>query len=615
MTCKPHDKEIGARILPDGSTEFNVWAPKAKKVELELINPAKKNLPMNKGEFGYWSLRISEHPGEIEYYYRLNGEVSRPDPASHCQPFGVHKQSKTVNHEGYRWNDVDWKNIPLEEMTIYELHVGAFTSEGTFEAVIPRLDDLKELGINTISIMPVSQFPGKRNWGYDGVHPFAVQDSYGGPEGLKKLVDAAHSAGIAVMLDVVYNHLGPEGNYLHEFAPYFTEKYQTPWGWAINYDDADSGGVRNFFIRNALFWFEKYHIDGLRLDAIHGIFDFGAKHFLRELAEAVDKLFEDTGKRYYLIAESNLNDRQVITPLAERGMGMDSQWSDDFHHAVHTLLTGERDGYYEDFGKIEHLVKAFKEGYVYDWRYSPYRKRMHGSYGGDLPGENFVISTQTHDQVGNRLMGERLSSLVSYEALKLAAVSLMLAPDIPMLYMGEEYAEEAPFLYFVSHGDENLIRAVREGRKKEFEDFKWKTEPPDPQSAETFLKSKLNWELRNDGKHRKMLELYTTLLKHRKHLPALSNLDREALEVHGDEHNRLVRLKRKHRAGDVFAIMNYSNDKQRLEKLDIESECRKLLYTAEVKWNGSAEDLAEKITPDQSITIAPLSAVLLLEEV
>ncbi|HEY9749003.1 MAG TPA: malto-oligosyltrehalose trehalohydrolase, partial [Allocoleopsis sp.] len=369
---------LGAQYLGNGQCEFILWAPTATTVSLQLLSPKQQQIAMEQQEGGYWRVLVPNvEPGTL-YQYQVDDGEPRPDPASNLQPQGVHGPSQVVAHQ-FGWSDRNWDSVPLEAMIIYELHVGTFTQEGTFEAAISRLADLKDLGINAIEIMPVAQFPGDRNWGYDGVYPFAVQDSYGGPEGLKKLVDACHQQGLAVVLDVVYNHFGPEGNYLSCFGPYFTNTYRTPWGSAINFDDTYSPGVRNYFIENALYWLRDYHIDALRLDAVHAIYDLGAKHFLQELGENVATLSEQVGRKLYLIAESDLNDPRVIRPVEQGGHGLDAQWSDDFHHALHALVSSDRQGYYQDFGECEQLAKAYRDTFVYDWKYSPHRHRFHGN--------------------------------------------------------------------------------------------------------------------------------------------------------------------------------------------------------------------------------------------
>ena len=372
--------------------------------------------------------------------------------------------------------------------------------------------------MNAVEIMPLAQFPGRRNWGYDGAYPFAVQNSYGGPRALQKLVDACHKNGLAVVLDVVYNHLGPEGNYFREFGPYFSDRYRTPWGSAINFDGPYSDGVRRFFIENALYWISEFHIDALRLDAVHGIFDQSAYPFLEELGDAVHALGTESGRNVYLIAESNLNDPRLIQRKARGGFGLDAQWNDDFHHALRTVLTGDRSGYYRDFGTTDHIGKAYRDGFVYTGEYSEFRKRRHGRQAPDMPAGRLVAFSSNHDQVGNRMLGERLSSLVTFEEQKLAAGAVLLSPFLPLLFMGEEYGEPAPFLYFIEHSDPALIDAVRRGRKEEFESFAWQGEPPDPQAPETYEKCKLQWSLLDQEPHRTMFQYYRSLIRLRKEI-------------------------------------------------------------------------------------------------
>src|SRR5438128_2129086 len=479
---------------------------------------------------GYHQVTVEKLPRGARYKYRLATGKELPDPVSRYQPEGVHGPSEAVDPR-FDWQDQHWPGLPIENYIIYELHAGTFTTEGTFEAALRHLDDLVNIGITAVEIMPVAQFPGTRNWGYDGVFPFAVQNSYGGPLALKRVVNACHERGLSVILDVVYNHLGPEGNYLSVFAPYFTDAYKTPWGNAINFDGPYSHGVRDYFINNALHWLEHYHMDGLRLDATHASLDHIARHFFQQLADAVADFARRQGRKRLLIAESDLDDCRVTTPIEAGGYSIDAQWSDDFHHSLHTLLTGERHGYYEDFGDIEHLAKAYREGFVYSWQYSPHRKRLHGSSSSDLPGHRFVVYSANHDQVGNRMLGERLASLIPFEAQKLAACAVMLSPNVPLLFMGEEYGERAPFLYFISHTDEPLVAAVRAGRKAEFAAFKWRGEPPDPQSIETFRQSTLRWERRTSGRHQTMLAFYASLIQLRKMTPALARLNKENLEA------------------------------------------------------------------------------------
>jgi maltooligosyltrehalose trehalohydrolase len=514
-----------------------------------------------------------------------------------------------VDHSAFRWKDADWPGVAPEDMIIYELHVGTFTPDGTFDAVIPRLDHLRQVGVNAIEIMPVGQFPGERNWGYDCAFPFAAQNSYGGPEGLKRLVNACHRTGMSVILDVVYNHLGPEGNYLGSYGPYFTEKYRTPWGNAINFDDAYSDGVRNYFIENALFWLRWFHVDALRLDAIHAIYDMSATHILQELSEAVARYSYRQGRKFYLIAESDLNDVRVTRPKSLGGYELDAQWSDDFHHALRAVLTGERAGYYEDFGKIDHLAKAFGEGFVYSGQYSKHRKKNHGSSSRDVPGRRFAVFSQNHDQVGNRMLGERLSALVPFEALKLAAGAVILSPYVPMLFMGEEYGEESPFLYFVSHGDPDLIAAVRRGRREEFESFKWHAEPPDPQGIETFLQSRLKWQDRCEGRHNTLLCFYRRLIHLRRSTPALASLNKDELEVFtvGEE---MLLARRWHEESHVFCVMNFARSNVTFRADLPEGSWENVLDSSDEEWGGPGSPVAGRISRGHQVTAGPLSIAL-----
>lgn len=605
---------IGAQYQGEGVCEFTVWAPELSRVEVSVVSPVSRLIPMSRDEWGYWRARAEEIWPGTTYFYRLEGNVERPDPASQSQPEGVHGPSAVVDHAAFRWTDENWAGVALADLIIYELHVGTFTREGTFAAVIDRLAALLDLGVTAIEIMPVAQFPGSRNWGYDGVYPFAVQHSYGGVDGLKRLVDAAHNRGLAVFLDVVYNHLGPEGNYLESFAPYFTDRLRTPWGKAINFDEAWSDGVRNYYLENALYYLREFHLDGLRLDAIDTISSHGARPFLQELGEVV-AAYEASGKRrIHLIAESALNDPRVIRPPQAGGYGLDAQWSDDFHHSLHTLLTGERQGYYEDFGRIEDLVKAYREGFVYTGEYSPYRRRRHGASSAEDAAERFVVCAQNHDQVGNRMLGERLSSLVSFEALKLAAGAVLLSPFLPLLFMGEEYGEEAPFLYFVSHGDADLCEAVRCGRRAEFAAFNWQGEPPDPVAVETFERSKLDWSLRQKGHHMVLLDFYRRLIHLRRAIPALANLSKRDLEVAGDEERRLICWQRRRDESRLFCAMNLNLQAVTLEGMLPEGEWLKLIDSADETWLGPGSTLPSRIDHKQEVEIAPQSIVIFERE-
>jgi maltooligosyltrehalose trehalohydrolase len=606
-------KVIGANYFTNGKCEFSVWAPFLKKVELKMVLPEQKTVLMEKDDKGYWTAALDDTYPEIRYVYRLEGERERPDPASHFQPQGVHGPSQVIDHNLFNWEDGNWRGIPISEMIMYELHVGTFTQEGTFDSVISRLDELRDFGVNAIEIMPVAQFPGDRNWGYDGVYPFAVQNSYGGPDRLKRLVNECHKKGIAVILDVVYNHLGPEGNYLWDYGPYFTDKYRTPWGQAINFDDVYSNEVRNFFIENTLHWFSNYHIDALRLDAIHGIADMSAKPFLQELAERVEEFSLKKGRRFYLIAESDLNDAKVIRPRELGGYGIDAQWCDDLHHSIHTIITDEREGYYVDFGKIEHLIKSMREGFVYSGQYSRYRKRNHGNSSKDRRDEQFIVFSQNHDQIGNRALGERLSNLVSFESLKIIAGIIILSPYVPLLFMGEEYGENAPFLYFISHSDPILVEAVRDGRKEEFKAFNWKGELPDPQSIDTFLKSKIKWKKRETGNHKILLDFYRHLIKLRKETPAFSNLDKDSLEVSVSEIDRVIFMRRWKDDSHVFSAFNFNRSDVK-QGIYLEGRWRKTLDSSDSIWSGSGTLLPELIIGSEELVIRGESFVIYSKE-
>lgn len=602
--------KIGAWYQGNDHCSFCVWAPYARELILQLDSEPQHEVPMDRLEYGYFRATCPGVPPGSRYRFRLPGGRLLPDPASQFQPGDVHGSSQVVDHQAFEWTDQSWRMFPREEIIAYELHTGTFTPEGSFEAVIPRLEALQELGVNTLNLMPVAQFPGTRNWGYDGVQPFAVQNSYGGPQGLKRLVDACHARGMAVFLDVVYNHLGPEGNYLDQFGPYFTQAYQTPWGRAFNFDGADSDQVRNYFIENALYWFREFHLDGLRLDAVHAILDMSAKPFLQELAEAVAAYAQERSSPVLLIPESDLNDTRLIRSRENGGFGHDAQWNDDFHHALHALLTGERQGYYQDFGRISDLVKSYTQGYVYTWNYSAYRRRHHGNASGDLPSSRFVVFAQNHDQVGNRLKGDRLTRLVSREALKLGAACVLMSPFLPLLFMGEEYGEEAPFQYFVSHADPELIEAVREGRKQEFQAFDWGGEPPDPQAEETFIRSRLIWEQREFGHHKQLLDFYRDLIRLRRSTPALSVLDRRTLSAWGDDQQQLMFLERRQEESHVLCLFNFDSEPQPAH-LDLsEGQWTRVLDSGDPAYGGPGSSLPGVISSAQEVVINPLSATV-----
>ncbi|MEM1060214.1 MAG: malto-oligosyltrehalose trehalohydrolase [Verrucomicrobiota bacterium] len=535
----------GATYLGDGRARFTLWAPERKNVAVRLLGPAERLIPMECRDHGWWWVEVDGVAAGERYQLVIDGDKHRPDPASQSQPDGPHEPSMLVDQCAFRWSPAEakWAGLELKDAVIYEIHVGSFTPEGTFDAIIPRLASLQELGVNCLELMPVAHFPGERNWGYDGVFPYAPHAAYGGVQGLKRLVDAAHVAGIAVILDVVYNHLGPEGNYLWELGSYFTDRYKTPWGPAVNFDGAHSDGVRAFFVENALYWLRDYRLDGLRLDAVHSIYSVHVRHLLAEIEEAVNGLIDDSGRSKFLVAETDLNEPLIITSQEGGGYGLDGQWCDEFHHALHHLLTGETNSYYRDFGpealpeftgaedgKIPPLIalmaKSLRQAYVYDGQYMLSRQRKHGESPEAHPGSQFCVFSQNHDHIGNRMRGERLLTLTNFEAAKLAAGTVLMAPFVPLLFMGEEYGEEAPFLYFINHSDRALLEGVRKGRKKEFKEFyRGKAEMRDPGAVETFEKSKLHWESRSEGRHAQMLRFYRECLQVRRETPLFSRLD------------------------------------------------------------------------------------------
>ncbi|HWH35612.1 MAG TPA: malto-oligosyltrehalose trehalohydrolase [Acidimicrobiales bacterium] len=514
-------------------TTFRVWAPRADRVEVDLGG---RRIAMGEAGRGWWEVEVADAGPGTDYAYRVDGSDPLPDPRSAHQPHGVNGPSRVVDHRAFRWQDGAWRGFHLPSAVLYELHIGTFSAEGTFDGAVAHLDHLVQLGVTAVELLPVAQFPGCRNWGYDGVDLYAPHDGYGGPDGLRRLVDACHARGLGVVLDVVYNHLGPEGNHLERFAPYFTSFYATPWGQAVNYDRAASDEVRRFVIDNALSWLRDYHFDALRLDAIHAIVDTSATHLLEQLAVEVAELAAAEGRSLWLIAESDLNDPRVIRPRDAGGHGIDAQWSDDFHHALHTVLTGEHDGYYRDFGSLADLATALEHVWVYAGRWSPTRDRTHGRPPTGLPGWCFLGYLQNHDQVGNRAVGDRISSALSTDRLKVGAALVLTAPFVPMLFQGEEWAASTPFQYFTSHDDPELGRLVRQGRRAEFAAFGWTAEQvPDPQDPATFERSKLDWEEPGRSPHAEMLDWYRTLIELRRSTPGLGDGRLDRVRVRVDE--------------------------------------------------------------------------------
>ena len=541
--------------------EFTLWAPGVKKVSVKVGDatyPA--TYPMTGPDpRGWWKVAVDEAGPGSNYAFVLDDDpTAYPDPRSLWQPDGVHGPSRIYNQAAFSWNDAGFQPPPLSSAIIYELHVGTFTPDGTFDAAIVRLDYLVQLGITHVELMPVAEFPGEHGWGYDGVALFAVSHAYGGPDGLKRFVDAAHQCGLAVLLDVVYNHFGPVGNYTGKYGPYVTSKHRTPWGDAVNFEGPGSDQVRRFFCDNALMWMRDYHIDGLRLDAITEIVDRSAIHFLEQLSTETEAISADLGRSLILIAESDLNDPRVVTPREAHGYGLDAQWSDDFHHALFTVLHSEPGkGYYQDFGTLEQLAKSLTRVFVYDGAYSLYRRRHHGRPVEGLSAHRFLGYIQNHDQVGNRAIGDRVEHIVGMQRAKVAAALVFTAPFVPMLFQGEEFAASTPFQYFADHDDPKMAKSVSEGRRREFAAFGWDPASiPDPENAETFQRSKLNWEEIGEGRHAEMLEWYRKLIHLRRNSRSLNDGELHNITVAFDEDDRWLTIDRKGEHGSMRVVCN-----------------------------------------------------------
>jgi maltooligosyltrehalose trehalohydrolase len=604
---------LGGHRAGDG-VAFLVWAPSADRLEVHLVDSGEV-LPLEREQGGYFSGYAPSVCENVRYLYRLDGNVDRPDPASRWQPEGVHGPSAVVSRD-FPWDDAGWRGIELADYIFYELHVGTYTRPGTFAALIDRLPELRELGVTAIELMPIAEFPGDRNWGYDGVYPFAAHHGYGGPLGLKALINACHRQGLAVVLDVVYNHLGPEGNYLADFGPYFTSRYQTPWGSAINFDGPLSDAVVRYFVENALQWLNEFHIDALRLDAIHGIVDRNAQPFLACLSQAVDELAAAQNRRIHLIAESDANDFRVTQERNLGGHGLHAQWSDDFHHALHCLQTDERAGYYEDFGRVADLSKAFRSGFVYEGQYSRHRKQRHGSSAISVRANQLVVCSQNHDQIGNRMLGERATSLMDFESLKLSAAVVLLSPFLPLLFMGEEFAETNPFLYFTSHEDPALSQAVREGRRKEFAAFAWRGDPPDPQSEMAFQSSKVHSLGDLNAQQRTLRDFYRELIRLRRTVPALRELDKEFVHTVASEDPKLLVVKRGTGSEEVYAIFNFSQGALPFPGILATGSWKWLLSSSSGRWLGPSSSASATLGPERITALirAPRSACLFCRE-
>ena len=522
---------------------FEVWAPRAGNVEVKIGD---QKFPMEKKSRGYWSAAVEQAGPGTDYGFVIDGlEPALPDPRTQWQPYGVHGESRLVDHAAFAWSDTDWQAPPLSSALIYELHLGTFTPEGTLKAAESRLDHLKDLGVTHVELMPIANFPGERGWGYDGVNLYAIFNAYGEPGDLKQFVNACHAKGLAVLLDVVYNHLGPVGNYLGKFGPFFTPSHTTPWGDAVNFEEAGATGVRRFLIDNVLMWLRDYHMDGLRLDAVHAYMDRSAIHFLEQMTEEVRRLEAAIGKDFVLIAESDLNDPRIVKTEEAGGYGLDAQWSDDFHHALFSVISGERAGYYADFGSLAQLAKALRCVFVYDGNYSEHRGRNHGRQVVGLSGNRFIGFVQNHDQVGNRAQGERVSHEASVGRAKIAAALVLTSPFVPMLFQGEEFGASAPFMYFTDFDDPELGRMISEGRKKEFVAFGWAPDQiPDPQDENTFRQSKLNWAELTEQPHRSLFEWHMDLIHLRRNQNELTDGNLNAVNVRFNEDAQWLVLER-----------------------------------------------------------------------
>jgi maltooligosyltrehalose trehalohydrolase len=540
---------------------FKIWAPLARTMSVQVDGDA---LPMEGPDpRGWWRLNPrTARPGSNYGFLIDDDPKAYPDPRSQSQPNGVHGLSRVYDQAAFEWSQVSFQPRPLASAAIYELHIGTFTPEGTLDAAIGKLDYLAELGITHVELLPVAAFAGDRGWGYDGVALFAVHEVYGGPDALKRFVDAAHRKGLAVLLDVVYNHFGPVGNYTGKYAPYLIDTHHTAWGGAVNLEGAGSLEVRRFFCDNALMWLRDFHIDGLRLDAVHALIDRSAIHFLEQLSVEVEKLGAASGRKLVLIAESDLNDPAMVTPRIAGGLGMDAQWSDDFHHALFTVLNpGPSEGYYADFGQLAQLAKALQKTFVYDGIYSQFRERAHGRPTGNLSQHKFLGYIQNHDQIGNRAVGDRIAEIVGLARAKIAAALVLLGPFVPMIFQGDEWASTSPFQYFADHEDPEMAKLVSEGRQKEFAAFGWNPKSiPDPENRETFQRSKLNWDEVDSGEHAEMLAWYKKLIQLRRSTPDLNNGEPGNIEVVFDEEMKWFRMRR----GEISVNCNLDEAEQRL---------------------------------------------------
>jgi maltooligosyltrehalose trehalohydrolase len=583
---------------------FSVSAPRAARAAVCFPGrPATHAMPLRAEGDGVFAGVVEDATAGADYAFRLDDGEPLPDPVSRFQPGSVHGPSRVVDPKRFPWTDHPWQGVERPDLVFYELHVGTFTEKGTFDAVIDHLAALRDLGITALELMPVAQFPGSRNWGYDGVFPYAPQNTYGGPEALRRLVDAAHARGLAVLLDVVYNHLGPEGNVLGRYGPCFTDRYRTPWGDALNFDGPGSDEVRRYFVDNALHWIARYHLDGLRLDAVHAVCDASPRSFLQRLTEAVHGRGGRLGRAVHAIAESDANDPRLIRRPERGGVGLDAVWCDDFHHAVHAGLTGERTGYDADLGGPEAIAKALRDRFVFDGVYSAYRQRRHGAPARDLPGDRFVVCVQNHDQVGNRARGDRLVTLLSPARSRLATAFLLLSPCLPLLFMREAHGETRPFLYFVDHGDPALRTAVREGRRREFACFRWQGQVPDPDAPETFEGSRLDRARGGDPRREQVETLHRALLALRREEPALRP---GGTEVFADSPGPgLVRLRLQPESGlPLLALFQIGDARMKAPIPPSRASWQLRLDTDERRFGGPGARAPERVTLDRPVRVA-----------
>jgi maltooligosyltrehalose trehalohydrolase len=559
---QPWRLERGAIIVRDG-VRFSVWAPRARKTEVHVrANRRPRIHVLDPLDAGVFETVVEGVGAGADYWFRIDEEPLRPDPVSRHQPEGVFGPSRVVDPAAFPWTDRTWRGIEMADLIVCEVHVGTATPGGTFDALAEDLPRLRDVGFTAVELMPVAQFPGPRNWGYDGVFPYAPQDTYGGPEGLRRLVDRAHALNLAVILDVVYNHMGPEGGVLCAYGPYDTDRYTTPWGPALNFDGPDSDEVRRYVIDNALHWIAEYHVDGLRLDALSVMWDLTAIDIREELAERVHALAAELGRAVLLIAETDLNDPRFLRRPEFGGFGLDGQWNDDFHHALHAVVTTERRGYYADFGGVEPLARAMKQPYVLDGRYSAYRGRRHGRSSGDLPADRFVVFAQNHDQIGNRVSGDRLSTTVGGRRARLATCVALLSPYVPLLFMGEEYGETNPFAFFVSHHDPDLLDHVRRRRLEEGSGHGGGGQMLDPTSPETFESSRLDRSKAGHGPHAETLRLTRDVIALRRSVPALRPGASKVSTAHDEDGSWLgwVLCPRRGEGDPIAVAVNFSTE-------------------------------------------------------